>query len=293
MLRSMTGFARHTNEDADFAYTWEVRSVNGKYLDLKWRMPLQFRGAEPRLEKTVRSHAQRGRVEISLSVQSKSGLSSGVNFDKVQAGACLDALTAFAKSRGDSYAPDYSRLLGLSSLWNLQAEDDNEARLLCLEGGLGEVMAQWNRSREKEGLALAEDITQRLTTMAAWLSNIAAEAPKVKEDRLAQLRARLEDMLQAMNSGLDENRFLQELVIAADKLDVSEEITRLGIHMERLQELLNGGKDAGRKLDFTLQEAFREINTCGNKIQDARVSRMVVDMKNELEKCREQVQNLE
>ena len=107
------------------------------------------------------------------------------------------------------------------------------------------------------------------------------------------LRERLSEALSAVSGELEEGRFLQEVVILADKLDVSEELTRLHAHLERLRALLDIGADAGRRLDFTLQECFREIATCGNKIQDAQTSRLVVDFKNELEKCREQVQNLE
>ena len=118
-------------------------------------------------------------------------------------------------------------------------------------------------------------------------------APAIREERFAILRERLSDALEAAGGELEEGRFLQEMVILADRLDVSEELTRLRAHLDRLTELLASGADAGRKLDFTLQECFREIATCGNKIQDAHVSRVVVDFKNELEKCREQVQNVE
>ena len=103
----------------------------------------------------------------------------------------------------------------------------------------------------------------------------------------------MSDLLEAHGANLEEGRFLQEITIMADKLDVSEELTRLKAHMERLREILAQGGDAGRRLDFTIQECFREINTCGNKIQDSQISRIIVDFKNELEKCREQVQNIE
>lgn len=100
-------------------------------------------------------------------------------------------------------------------------------------------------------------------------------------------------MLERLGQELDENRFLQEVAYMADRLDVSEELTRLGAHMNRLREIVSQGGDVGRRLDFTLQECFREVTTCGNKIQDLQISRLIVDLKNELEKCREQVQNLE
>ena len=129
--------------------------------------------------------------------------------------------------------------------------------------------------------------------MAEWVAAIEERAPAIKSARFEQVRERLTDMLNNLGGELDEGRFLQEMVIMADKLDVTEELTRLHSHLLRLASLMESGEDAGRKLDFTLQESFREINTCGNKIQDAQVSRIVVDCKNELEKCREQVQNLE
>jgi uncharacterized protein (TIGR00255 family) len=129
--------------------------------------------------------------------------------------------------------------------------------------------------------------------MEEWLARIEERAPTIKEERQQQVRERLNENLQALNTELDESRFLLEVAILCDKLDVSEELTRLRTHLERLRELLDAGSDAGRRLDFTLQECFREISTCGNKAQDVQLSRLVVDFKNELEKCREQVQNLE
>ena len=161
-----------------------------------------------------------------------------------------------------------------------------------LEEGLIAALEDWNESRETEGAALARDMTSRIAQMEEWVSRIDERAPEIKEERAAVMRERLNEALEAVN-GLDENRFLQEITILADRLDVTEELTRLHTHLARLHELLDAGKDAGRRLDFTLQECFREINTCGNKIPDVQLSRMVVDFKNELEKCREQVQNLE
>jgi uncharacterized protein (TIGR00255 family) len=129
--------------------------------------------------------------------------------------------------------------------------------------------------------------------MEEWLSLVEEQAPRIKEERFASLRGRLTEILAQHGRDLEEGRFLQEITLLADKLDVSEEITRLHAHLARMRELLASGEDAGRRLDFTIQECFREINTCGNKIQNTRISRLVVDWKNELEKCREQVQNLE
>ena len=191
------------------------------------------------------------------------------------------------------FSVDYMALMNISHLWTSAVENDDEALYDALAAGLEAALQDWNESRETEAVALAADLEARFSRMASWVAAIEERAPEIKAARFEQVRERLSNMLADMGSELDENRFLQEMVIMADKLDVTEEITRLNSHLVRLASLMENAEDAGRKLDFTLQESFREINTCGNKIQDASVSRIVVDCKNELEKCREQVQNLE
>ena len=290
-LRSMTGFGRSQLDDADMVQTWEVRSVNSRFLDLKWKLPQQARNMEARFEKIVRRFASRGRVEISLNLQRQAA--ARASFDAEQANAMLDAIKAFASSRGDIFNVNYMALMNQSALWTSAQEEDDEALFSALSDGLEAALADWNDSREVEAQALAADLETRFSRMAAWVSAIEERAPEIKAARFEQVRERLASMLAEMGSELDESRFLQEMVIMADKLDVSEELTRLHSHLVRLASLMESGEDAGRKLDFTLQESFREINTCGNKIQDQHVSRIVVDCKNELEKCREQVQNLE
>ena len=290
-LRSMTGFGRFQRDDGDVVQTWEIRSVNSRFLDLKWKLPPQARNMEARFEKIVRRFASRGRVEISLNLQLESA--ARVNFDSAQASAMLDAVKSFASSRGDIFEVDYMTLMQLSSLWTSSGEADDDSLFELLASGLEGALADWNESRETEAGALARDLEMRFSRMAEWISAIEERAPEVKKARFEQVRERLSDMLNNLGAELEEGRFLQEMVIMADKLDVTEELIRLHSHLVRLASLMESGEDAGRKLDFTLQESFREINTCGNKIQDAQVSRIVVDCKNELEKCREQVQNLE
>ena len=290
-LRSMTGFGRFQRDDCDVVQTWEVRSVNSRFLDLKWKLPPQARNMEARFEKIVRRFASRGRVEISLNLQLENA--ARVNFDNAQASAMLDAVKSFASSRGDIFEVDYMALMQISSLWTSGGEADDDSLFELLASGLEGALADWNESRETEAGALARDLEMRFSRMAEWISAIEERAPEVKKARFEQVRDRLSDMLNSLGVELEESRFLQEMVIMADKLDVTEELIRLHSHLVRLASLMESGEDAGRKLDFTLQESFREINTCGNKIQDAQVSRIVVDCKNELEKCREQVQNLE
>lgn len=293
MLRSMTGFGRCFVENARVGQQWEIKSVNGRYLDLKWRLPPIARYLEPVLEKTVRRHAARGRVEISLSLQFAPGQAPKPAFDMQQAGAMLDAVARLADTRGDTYTPDYTPFLSLGSLWSEPGVDEVDDLGRMLEQGLALALEDWNESRVSEGKQLALDLESRVARMLEWTAVLAEAAPRVREERVQLLRERLGETLAGLGHELEDDRFLQEIVILADKLDVSEELTRLGAHLERIQQLLRDGHDTGRKLDFTLQECFREINTCGNKAQDAELSRIVVDFKNELEKCREQAQNLE
>lgn len=311
MLRSMTGFGRSLTENGEWSQTWEIRSVNSRFLDIKWKLPPQARRLEARLEKVVRRFGERGRVEISLMLR-RHAEDILPEFNTAQAHAMLDALQTLADERGETFVPDHNALLSLPSLWvrpndGSEDEDDdagqNEVDFTALcEEGLAAALEDWNESRAAEGEALSRDIASRVLRMEEWVTLVADRAPEIREERFALLRERLSEALSDALRGLlrgeaggemDETRFLQEMVILADKLDVSEELTRLSAHLDRLRELLAAGQDAGKRLDFTLQECFREINTCGNKIQDSQTSRLVVDFKNELEKCREQVQNLE
>lgn len=293
MLRSMTGFGRCFLEDERANQQWEIKSVNGRYLDLKWRLPAIARYLEPKFEKVARRYALRGRVEISLSLQFPAGHAPVPAFDSQQAGAMLDALISLAKARGDIFTPDYSALMTQANLWGEPEIDDLEDISAMLEAGLATALEDWNESRAVEGERLGKDLQSRLGQMREWTQMVSQAAPGLKEEKIQLLRERLATILASSDFELSEDRFLQEVVILADRLDVSEELTRLDAHLDRMRQILADGRDVGKKLDFTLQECFREINTCGNKVQDADISRLVVDFKNELEKCREQAQNLE
>lgn len=293
MVRSMTGFGRCYLEEEDWTQVWEIRSVNGRHMDIRWRLPGRVRALEAALEKQVKAKAARGRIEVSLFLEMHGQGDNESTLNTARAEAMLDSLESFAASRGQEFYPDYGRLLGLSSLWDEALPEADEALHESLSRGLDMALDDWNESRAGEGATIEKDLKTRILRIEEWLRSISERAPDIKEERFAQVRERLNEVLERHGLELEEGRFLQEITLLADKLDVSEELTRLAAHLDRLREILAAGKDAGRKLDFTLQECFREITTCGNKIQDVQVSRLVVDMKNEMEKCREQVQNVE
>lgn len=292
-MRSMTGFGRCIMENELFTQQWEIRSVNGKRLDLKWYLPPSVSHLENRFDKLVRKHAVRGRVTIELSMQFLT-TDPDLHFDSARARGMLAAVEALARERGDTYTPDYNALLGLTDLWNSSPEDVDEDVVAMLEQGLTLALDDWNESRETEGAALGHDLRARVLRLEQWTDILRERAPAIKEERAETLRERLSEQIAMHNlTDLAETRFLQEAVILLDRLDVTEELTRLTTHLERMRELFASDDDVGKRLDFTLQECFREITTCGNKVPDVQLSRLVVDYKNELEKCREQVQNLE
>ncbi|WP_300159593.1 YicC/YloC family endoribonuclease [Solidesulfovibrio sp.] len=293
MPKSMTGFGKSLVETDAYTQVWEVRGVNSRFLDLKWRLPLFLRPSEAALERVVREQVARGRLEVHLEFTPKRTDMWKATLDAGLAGAMLDELDALARARGLAFAPDLNRLLGLSHLWSEEAVEPDPTLFESLSHGLRLALTDFNDARSREGRALADDLLARLATLSGWRGAIFAAAPAVKTEKMEQLAARIAQVLEKAGIEPAQDRLLQETAILADKLDVSEELTRLSGHLERLEALLREGGEIGKKLDFLVQEAFREINTCGNKAQNLDISRLVVDFKAELEKCREQVQNLE
>lgn len=216
MLRSMTGFGRCVVESPLFTQQWEVKSVNSRHLDLKWRLPPALRSLEARLEKVVRRYASRGRVDISLMLQYAPGGAPATRFDAPQAAAMLDGLQALALARGDDFTPDYNLLLGISALWGDNGEELDEDTAAALEEGLSLALEDWNEARAAEGRALATDMHSRILRMEEWTGLIAERAPAIRDERTVQLRDRLAEALGQNGQELDEGRFLQEIVTLAD-----------------------------------------------------------------------------
>ena len=290
---SMTGFGRHeTNEDA-WTHVWEIKSVNGRYLDVKWRMPGYLRSLENGWEKIVRTYASRGRVDVSLNLEVLDSGILGVTFNETMAQAMFDQMEKLAQSRGETFEPDYNRVLAMSSLWRDNGAEPDPGLAESLTSGLEAALKDWVDSRSVEGEAMCDDLTSRLDSLRDLAQKVGTRVPDILEAKKAALRQRITDMLDSANAEFSEDRMLQEVAYLTDKLDVSEELTRLDAHLDRLSEVLASKGNVGKKLDFLVQETFREINTCGNKAQDTEVSRLVVDFKAELERCREQVQNIE
>ncbi|CAM2058190.1 YicC family protein [Desulfovibrionales bacterium] len=307
MPRSMTGFGRYSlnvhgstagfsltvTSNTNWNYTWEIHSVNNRHLDLRWRLPFFLRSQETAWEKIVRHFAVRGRVELFLYLELQDPNLVGLSFNRTQAKAMLDQITDFAAEHSLKFKPDINRLLSLPGLWEDALAIPDTALVTSLEHGLTLALKNWTTSRNIEGAVLTKDLEKRYARLVNWLNAIHERILGAREKKFEAAWTRTQQLLDRFNLEMDRDRLLQELVLLADRLDISEELTRLSAHISLLKEIICQDREAGKRLDFTLQECFREINTCSNKAHDAQISRLVVDFKAELEKCREQVQNLE
>ena len=293
MPKSMTGYGRSRVETDAYTQVWEIRSVNGRFLDIKWRLPLFLRRREARLEKVVREYAKRGRVDITLNFQPTRAEAVNVELNRPLAKSMLDQMAALAREAGLDHRPDLNRMMAVPALWREETGDLDAGLAAALEDGLRLALADFSAAREREGAELKADIAKRVERMLAWHGRLKELAPSIKEERVAALNARIQAVLEKAGVEAAEERIIQEAAILCDKLDVTEELTRLSGHLERILRLLDRGGELGKRLDFLIQETFREINTCGNKAQSLDAGRVVVDFKGELEKCREQAQNIE
>lgn len=293
MPKSMTGYGSSLIQADDWTIAWEIKSVNGKFLDLKWKIPQTMYGSVAGWEKLIRSYAKRGRVEIFLRIQITNPDLLGLELDRTMIDSMLKKLSQVAESRGHTFEPDYNAFLTIPSLWKEAKKEANPGFTADVQKGLTRALEDWNTSRAQEGAALLQDLNARISTLKDILAGIEALSGDIVQDRFVTIQERVRQILEQVQVPIDDSRMLQELAILSDKLDVSEELTRLTAHLKAIDGVLAKGGEMGRKLDFLMQECFREINTCGNKIQKHEIGSHAVAFKAELEKCREQIQNLE
>ncbi|WP_031387772.1 YicC/YloC family endoribonuclease [Desulfonatronum thiodismutans] len=298
--RSMTGFGTCQVQDDHGRQSWEIRTVNSRYLEVKWRVPGYCRRLESTWEKIVREHLARGRVEISLDLRLSRPDAVCPTLDSAQARGMLDQIRTLADQAGIPFQPNLNELFHHGGLWRDPSGDLPGSLVDSLVAGLRTVLRDVQETRSREGRALSMDILERLERLTRISTTIRDQVSHLAPKRMTALHERVDALLQGWNQHresaplmLDEPRLLQEFALLADRLDVSEELTRLSAHLDEAVRILTKLPDPGRRLDFLFQECLREITTCGNKTQDADISRDVVAFKAELEKCREQVQNLE
>lgn len=293
MPKSMTGYGRASAQEPGWMLSWEIRSLNNRHLDLKWKIPPTLYAHQKEWETVVRSFAIRGGVELFLGLKILNPELQSINLDVNLATAMLRELSTLAQNTGAQFTPDLNRLMAIPSLWKESGTIDNPQLVQSLTQTLRQALTDWDATRQREGLALEEDLRVRFARLRELVIKIRELAGQTAQDRFALLQERVGKLLTENGVALDPDRMLQELAIIADRIDVSEELTRLDIHLQGIDGYFKQQEAVGRKLDFLVQECFREINTCGNKSQNTQISQLVVEFKAELEKCREQIQNLE
>jgi uncharacterized protein (TIGR00255 family) len=289
----MTAFSRIEESDGGFSAVVEIRSYNSRHLDISLRLGQTWMILEERIREAISKKADRGRIEIRIQIKSESDAVRGFEIDEPLAAAYHSALVQL-KDAFKIEGPAPLELLARASgvIKPAEIDPDVEAIWRFLETCVEKAMDGLNEMRAREGQFLLRDFEERIGTIRDGIDKIEAaskDLPRMYQERLTERIAKLTDG----NVELDPARIAQEAAFLADKSDISEEIVRVRSHIRQFLDIMNADEPSGRKLNFLLQEFNREFNTIGSKTQIADVSHIVVDIKSELEKMREQVQNVE
>ena len=294
MVKSMTGYgrARQTLNGRDI--TVEVKSVNNRYLDTTVKLPRAYIFSEDAIKQRVQRAVSRGKVDVFVSIDASGADATVVTVNEPLAEAYLAALRkigAMSPSmlRGEYSAVDVARFPDVLTV--TKADEDLESVQTDLCAVLDEALAAYNAMRATEGGKLAADIASRLDAIEALTGKVEARSPETVKEYREKLTARMQEVLQSTT--VEESRILTEAAIYADKIAVDEETVRLRSHLSQLRGMLESDEPMGRKMDFLIQEVNRESNTVGSKCNDVEIARVVVELKAEVEKIREQVQNIE
>jgi uncharacterized protein (TIGR00255 family) len=296
MIKSMTGFASLTREDARATIGLTIRAVNHRFLDLQLRLPQHLADFEPRIRALLQKRLARGRVELSATLQLRQGPALYVELQEEFAramAAAIDVARECGIVKGDLTPGDLLRLPQAFSIREraLDADSLGDELGTMLDGAVNDGIDQLEAMRTREGEHLASDLAARKGALGALIENVAAAAESGRKDLEGRLSERAKELLTMVP--IDPAAIAQEIVRVAQRSDISEEVTRFRGHLSHWDALTQSAEPCGRKLDFLLQEMNREINTIGSKADGLQVSELIIQAKAELERMREQVQNVE
>ena len=294
MVKSMTGFGRSEYTDDKRVITVEIKSVNHRYCDISVRMPRRYSFAEEKIKSTVKETVRRGKIEVSIMVENTSDDDVNIKLNTAIARQYVDSLNELKSALG---MDDPIRLEYIASMPDVlksvpDVEDEEEiTRLLC--GTVSDAVKRHDEMRRTEGEKLSEDILMRGSMIAGLVKEIEARSPETVNEYAEKLKARITEMIGGSIVATEE-RILLEAAVFADKVNVTEETVRLASHIQQLESIItNSSQPDGKKLDFLVQEMNREANTIGSKANDLEITNRVLAIKSEIEKIREQVQNIE
>ena len=292
MIKSMTGYGRAVETVNGREFTVELRSVNNRYLDCSVRLPRILSFGEDAVKQAVKNAVSRGKVDVFISVRSESGDEVQVTLNKAVLESYLTAMRQMVEEYGVADDISVANLSRLPEVFSLEKPQVDEEQLLAdLLAVTAKALESYDAMRTIEGEALDRDLRSRGNTILELVAQVEQGNAQTVIDYRAKLENKLKEVLN--NTAIDEARILTEAAIFADKVAVDEETVRLRSHLQQMNTMLDGGGAVGRKLDFLLQEMNREANTIGSKCTDVNLARIVVDIKAELEKIRDQTQNIE
>ena len=292
MIRSMTGFGRQQAPWLDGSVTVELRSVNHRFLEIACRLPRQLSHLEDSFKKAIQRCCSRGRIDFTVTVQAGKGRVGSVNLDQPLAKQYHQALRTLKKSLKLSGSIDLALIAGLRDVLSVADQPTDDPKLVKIVQQLAaQALADLEGMRTREGKAMAEDMSARIQAVRGHQTLVAARTPLLAQQNFDRMKIRVEKL---MGQDIpDPPRLYQELAVYADRGDITEEIVRLDSHMIQFEQTLNRADPVGKTLDFLLQEIGREVNTIGSKANDAEIAGHVVQIKAEVERIREQVQNVE
>ena len=288
----MTGYGRAVGAFADKQITVELRSVNNRYLDCTVKLPRLYAFCEDAVKQAVKQSVSRGKVDVYVTVNLTQSTDVSIGLNRPVLEGYLSALRSIAEGYPVRDDVSVSALSRLPDVFTVEkAEQDEDLLKSQLLSVLDEALRGYDAMRCAEGEALARDLSAKADGILERVAVVEARSPRSVAEYRERLYAKMQEVLQSTT--VDETRILTEAAIFADKVAVDEETVRLRSHLDQLRTMLSSGEPIGRKLDFLMQEINRETNTIGSKCADLEISRVVVDMKAELEKIREQIQNIE
>lgn len=292
MIKSMTGYGSAKGQAEGLEITVELKSVNNRYLDTSVRLPRSFLFAEDTVKSAVQAHISRGKVDVFVSVDSSAADDMVIKVNEPLLKSYVEAIRHISEEYSlvnDMTALNVSRFPDVLSV---EKKDlDADAIAAAISSITEKALDDFDAMRLIEGEKLRDDVLSRLDTIDALVRTVEEEAPKTVADYRARLEQKMAEVLGT--AGIDESRILAEAAVYADHIAVDEETVRLRSHMAQLKTMINGSSPTGRKIDFLIQEFNREANTIGSKCQNSDIAHVVVDLKSEIEKIREQIQNIE
>lgn len=293
MIASMTGFGQGRASAKDVTATVEIRSVNKRHCDVSVRLPGRLAEFEQNIQNHIKQAFERGRFTVHIQVEEAEDEALALQVDETAAAQYKRLLNDLRTAAGISEPVRLDHLLEFSDVFTTPEETDKdvEAAWEAVQVALGEAIEQLRTMRRDEGRALRTDLEDRLDAIEAGLEQVEARAPQRVEEARDRLDARLARLLQ--DDRINPERLEAEVALLADKLDVTEECVRLRSHLQQFRDALSNDDAVGRKLKFLTQEIHREVNTIGSKANDSAMTRAVVPMKEEIEKIREQIRNVE